>query len=215
MSTKTQNNTTDETDIMLSDRIVTCDMQKYNSDWDSITDIPVRQFNELGNDKITIYYYIDDNQIRTEYDRDFLLNHMKLRTVEDETYGLVSQLPIIRWIFCRNLSILERESGYSTFFFVEKQTVGSKIFGELCCYNDEQISKYNNPGFRMCLPCDGCQWHKLSKEAVDYNDKCFCSVLIECGNCPICICYQNSCKCPGGYCSECDNYGEACECSED
>jgi len=77
---------------------------------------------------------------------------------------------------------------------VEKETRDSEIFSEMCCYTDEQIQKYLQPGLRLPLPCNGCMWQEVPLEVAGYSEGCFCEELVELGNCPICKCYGSYCN---------------------
>jgi len=97
-----------------------------------------------NDDIIHLYYYEGDKQIHMQYPRSFLIYYMNQS--KDMWAPTIYKLPINRWVFCENLTLLDT---FTSFVFVNPTDQYDNIYGDLCCYTEEQITTFSAPGLRL------------------------------------------------------------------
>jgi hypothetical protein len=100
-----------------------------------------------NDDMIHLYYYHGDIQIHMKYPRSFLVYYMnQSKHVWAPT---IYKLPINRWVSCENITLL---NNFTSFVFVNPIDEYDNIYGDLCCYTEQQIATFSAPGLRFPFP---------------------------------------------------------------
>ena len=108
-------------------------------------DYDISAYTQPENDDIVhLYYYEGDNQIHMQYPRSFLIYYMNQS--KDTWAPTVYKLPINRWMLCENLTLL---NNFTSFVFINPINQYDNVYGDLCCYTEQQLTTFSGPGLRL------------------------------------------------------------------